>query len=67
MAQSSLNFNTTSIIFVRSLLLHCKTTSLILTPNEFKAALLAESGFVIIVLGVIWFYLLNQKLREGDD
>ena len=23
--------------------------------------------FVIIVLGVIWFYLLNQQLREGDD
>ena len=23
--------------------------------------------FTIIVLGVIWFYLLNQKLREGDD
>ncbi len=23
--------------------------------------------FAIIVLGVIWFYLLNQQLREGDD
>ncbi len=23
--------------------------------------------FAIIVLGTIWFYLLNQKLREGDD
>ena len=23
--------------------------------------------FAIIVLGVIWFYLLNIELREGDD
>ena len=23
--------------------------------------------FAIIVLGVIWFYLLNQQLKEGDD
>ena len=23
--------------------------------------------FVIIVLGVIWFYLLNQQLRENES
>tara|TARA_B100001996_G_C18308122_1_gene457437 strand:- start:95 stop:202 length:108 start_codon:yes stop_codon:yes gene_type:complete len=23
--------------------------------------------FAIIVLGVIWFYLLNLELRSGDD
>ena len=23
--------------------------------------------FAIIVLGVIWFYLLNVELRNGDD
>ena len=23
--------------------------------------------FAIIVLGVIWFYLLNEQLRSGDD
>jgi len=23
--------------------------------------------FVIIVLGIVWFYLLNQQLRDSDD
>lgn len=23
--------------------------------------------FAIIVLGVIWFYLLNEQLRSGED
>ncbi len=24
-------------------------------------------AFVIIVLGVVWFYLLNQQLRENES